>query len=174
MRSLTGLSAWLASVAIGAGAAHAHATIQPKEAAAGSYVQAAVTITHGCDGSPTAVVRVKLPEGIVSAKPQMKPGWNVEIKTRKLDQPQPGLHGKTISEVVDEIVWRGGPLPDNLYDTFGLLLKAPDRPGETLYFPVVQECEKGVHRWIEIPSGGPGKEEPREPAPAIRLKPKSS
>jgi hypothetical protein len=26
--------------------------------------------------------------------------------------------------------------------------------GNTLYFLVVQECEKGVHRWIEIPAAG--------------------
>ena len=82
MRPIAAVAALLANVALGAGAAHAHATIQPREAAAGSYVQAAVTITHGCDGSATAVVRVKLPEGIVSAKPQMKPGWTIEIKTR--------------------------------------------------------------------------------------------
>ena len=78
-----GIAALLASVALGAGAAHAHATIQPREAAAGSYVQAAVTITHGCDGSATAVVRVKLPEGMISAKPQMKPGWTIEIRDPK-------------------------------------------------------------------------------------------
>ena len=44
-----------------------------------------------------------------------------------------------------------------------------------LYFPVVQECEKGVHRWIEIPTGkhaeghGAGS---AEPAAALRLLPK--
>ena len=52
------------------------------------------------------------------------------------------------------MAWRGGSLPDNLYDTFGLLMKLPDAAGKTLYFPVVQECEKGVHRWIEIPAAG--------------------
>jgi hypothetical protein len=29
----------------------------------------------------------------------------------------------------------------------------PDAPGQTLYFPVIQECQQGVHRWIEIPTG---------------------
>lgn len=174
MRIVTGVSALLAGVAFGAGAAQAHATIQPKEAVAGSYFQAAVNITHGCDGHATLVVRVKLPEGVLSVKPQAKPGWSVEIKTRRLDQPLPGLHGKSIAETVDEVAWRGGPLPDNLYDSFGLLMKLPDRPGQTLYFPVVQECEQGAHRWIEIPGAGQGKDELREPAPAVLLKPKGS
>jgi uncharacterized protein YcnI len=72
------------------------------------------------------------------------------------------------------VAWRGGPLPDDLYDTFGLLMKLPDAPGKALYFPVVQECEKGVHRWIEIPAAGQNRDDLHEPAPQVRLKPKGS
>ena len=28
------------------------------------------------------------------------------------------------------------------------------KPNSMLYFPVVQECEQGVSRWIEIPAQG--------------------
>jgi uncharacterized protein YcnI len=28
------------------------------------------------------------------------------------------------------------------------------KPDSTLYFPVVQECERGVNRWIDIPKEG--------------------
>jgi uncharacterized protein YcnI len=166
---------WLvaAGVLCGVGAASAHVTIQPNEAVAGNYFQTALTVAHGCDGSATVAVRVKLPDGVLSVKPQAKPGWSVEIKTRKLDGKLPALHGKTISETVDEVSWRGGPLPDNLYDTFGLQMKLPDTPGKPLYFPVVQECEKGVHRWIEIPAEGQNRDDLREPAPVLRLKPKA-
>jgi uncharacterized protein YcnI len=52
-------------------------------------------------------------------------------------------------------------------------MKLPDRPGATLYFPVVQECREGVHRWIEIPAKGKRAEDLEEPAPALRLTPKS-
>jgi len=45
-------------------------------------------------------------------------------------------------------------------------------PGKTIYFPVVQECEKVVHRWIEIPTGGHSHDEASEPAPGLRLLPK--
>jgi uncharacterized protein YcnI len=41
-----------------------------------------------------------------------------------------------------------------------------------LYFPVVQECEKGVHRWIEIPAAGKSSGDYPEPAPALKLQPK--
>jgi uncharacterized protein YcnI len=37
---------------------------------------------------------------------------------------------------------------------------------------VVQECEKGVHRWIEIPAAGKPASEYPEPAPALKLLPK--
>jgi uncharacterized protein YcnI len=37
---------------------------------------------------------------------------------------------------------------------------------------VVQECEKGVHRWIEIPAAGKSSSDYPEPAPALKLLPK--
>jgi periplasmic copper chaperone A len=168
-----GLLVALASLTLGAGAASAHVTVQPNEAVAGSYFQMVFVVPHGCDGSATVALRVKVPDGVLSVKPQMKPGWTVEIKKKALDQPQTVAHGKTVSETVDEVSWRGGPLPDNLYDSFGLMMKLPDTPGQPLYFPVVQECEQGVHRWIEIPASGQNRDELREPAPVVRLKPKT-
>jgi len=162
-----------AMAAAAASTASAHVTMLPNEATADSYFQTAFTASHGCDGKATVAIRVKVPDGVLAAKPQMKPGWTVEVKTRKLATPQPGLHGGTITDVVDEVSWRGGPLPDNLYDTFGLTMKLPNTPNAALYFPVVQECEQGVHRWIEIPAAGQKRDELREPAPMLRLKPKS-
>ncbi|MCG6206912.1 YcnI family protein [Rhodopseudomonas sp. HC1] len=169
--------AWSAAAcvaaALGATPSLAHVSLQPSEAVAGNYFQTALSVPHGCDGAATVAVRVKIPDGVLSVKPQMKPGWTVEIKTRKIEGEQPKMHGKTISETVDEVSWRGGPLPDNLYDTFGLVMKLPDAAGKTLYFPVVQECEKGVHRWIELPAAKQAADALKEPAPGLRLKPKA-
>ena len=103
----------------------------------------------------------------------MKPGWTVTIKTRKLDPPLKAEHGRTISETVDEVEWRGGPLPDNLYDTFGMVMKLPDTPGQTLYFPTIQECPQATRRWIEIPAAGQRWNDLREPAPFVKLTPKA-
>jgi uncharacterized protein YcnI len=85
--------------------ASAHVTAAPNEATAGSFFQTAFTVPHGCSGSPTIAVRVKIPEGILLVKPQMKPGWEIEIKNRKLDKPIEAGHG-TITETVDEVAWR--------------------------------------------------------------------
>ena len=46
-------------------------------------------------------------------------------------------------------------------------MKLPDKPGETIYFPVVQTCESGEVAWIEIPEEGA--DEPEHPAPGITL-----
>ncbi len=169
---LLGAMAWAAAV-VSAAPALAHVSLQPSEAVAGNYFQTSLSVPHGCDGAATVAVRVKIPDGVLSVKPQLKPGWAVEIKTRKIEGEQPKLHGKAITETVDEVAWRGGPLPDNLYDTFGLVMKLPDAAGKTLYFPVVQECEKGVHRWIELPAAGRAADALKEPAPGLRLKPKA-
>jgi uncharacterized protein YcnI len=76
---------------------------------------------------------------------------------------------------VTEVDWSGGKLPDAYYDEFVLTGYIGDetQAGQTMYFPVVQECEKGVNRWIEIPVGeGSHADDHGEPAAALKLLPK--
>jgi periplasmic copper chaperone A len=155
---------------VAARAADAHVTANPDEGVAGRYAQTSFRVSHGCSGTPTIAVRVKIPESVIQVRPQVKPGWDVEIKKRTLPQPIDVGHGVRIVETVDEVVWRGGPLPDAYYDEFGLVMKLPDVAGQTLWFPVVQECQKGVHRWIEIPAAGQKWDDLREPAPYMNLR----
>jgi len=161
-----------ALLAIAAPHAAAHTVIDPRDAPADSYFKAQFRVTHGCKGSPTVRVRIRVPEGVLSVKPQPKPGWQVEMTRVKLAQPVDNGHGGKITEVAGEVVWSGGRLLDEHFDEFGLTMRLPDRPGATLYFPVVQECEQGVHRWIEIPEPGKPARDLREPAPALRLTPR--
>jgi len=151
------------------GNAAAHITANPNEASANSWFRTALRVSHGCEGSPTIAVQVKLPGGVISVRPQMKPGWTIEIKMRELEQPIEGPHG-IVTEVVDEITWRGGPLPDAYFDEFGLSMKLPDEPGKILYFPTIQECENGVNRWTEIPAKGESWGDKDKPAPYVTLK----
>jgi uncharacterized protein YcnI len=171
MRVSSALAAAAASILVVAFAGHAsaHVTANPNEAPADSFFRTALRVPHGCEGSSTVAVRVKIPEGLTSVKPQMKPGWEITITMQKLDQPIDAGHGQMITETVDEVAWRGGPLPDVYFDEFGLSMKLPAAPGETLYFPTVQECEQGVHRWIEIPAAGQEWGDLDEPAPFLRL-----
>lgn len=150
-------------------AAHAHATLETKQAPTGSYYKAAIRIGHGCDGSATTTVRVRVPEGVVSVKPMPKTGWTLSTVEGPYATPFVS-HGKTIASGVVEVVWSGGKLPDAWYDEFIFQAKLPDQPaGTVLYFPIVQECEKGVHRWIEIPEPGRKADDYKEPAPSVTL-----
>ena len=73
------------------------------------------------------------------------------------------------------MAWSGGKLADDNYDEFVLstFLTGSLKPNTTLYFPVVQECEQGVSRWIEIPAGRPSRaHDSKSPAPGVKLMPK--
>jgi uncharacterized protein YcnI len=165
----------LASLAVGVLGASttcaAHVTIDPQQGPANGYFRAAFRVPHGCKGSPTVRLRVRVPDGVVSVKPQVKPGWTIGITRTKLAVPLDDGHGGKITEVVSEVSWSGGRLDDAHFDEFGLVMRLPDRPEATLHFPVVQECAEGVHRWIEIPEAGRSAADYREPAPALRLVP---
>lgn len=152
--------------------AGAHVTLERDQAPSGSYYKAVLQVPHGCKGSPTLVVRVRLPEGVINAKPQPKPGWTLKITRTRLAQPIDIGHGNVATERVSEIAWSGGPLPDDQFDEFRIVMKLPDRPDTMLYLPVVQECKDGVQRWIEIPEAGRPAGELKEPAPGLRLLPK--
>jgi uncharacterized protein YcnI len=164
----------LAAAALGAAtaSAQAHATLETRQAPADSYYKAVLKVPHGCEGSPTLVVKVSLPTGTSSVKPMPKPGWDLKIVRTRLAQPIRQSHGREITERVSEVHWSGGRLLDEHYDEFVIQVKLPDTPGETLYFPTVQECEKGVHRWIEIPAPGKARGDTKEPAPHVTLTPK--
>jgi uncharacterized protein YcnI len=151
--------------------AFGHVTFEGAEARADSYYKAVLRVPHGCDGSPTSRIRIQIPDGVIAVKPQPKPGWTLSTTIGKLAQPYKD-QDSTITEGVREVSWSGGRLADEHYDEFVMRVKLPNRPGEMLYFPIVQECEKGTHRWIEIPDPGKSVDDYKEPAPGIRLLPK--
>ena len=155
--------------------ANAHITLEGKQAAVGSYYKAVFAVPHGCAGSPTVKIRVQIPEGVIGVKPMPKAGWNLEtVKGKYAGEYQ--LHGSTLSEGVKEVAWSGGKLADDNHDEFIISTFLSDtlKPNSTLYFPVVQECEQGVSRWIDIPTEGPAghDHESKAPAPGVKLVPK--
>ena len=100
-----------------------------------------------------------------------KAGWQLSTTMGKLAQPYVS-EGKTITEGVTEVAWSGGKLLDAWYDEFMMQVQLPNTPGNDVYFPVVQDCEKGVNRWIEIPEAGKKADDYKQPAPRVSLIPK--
>ena len=148
-----------------ASVAQAHVTLETTQAAAGSYYKAVLRVGHGCDGADTTRVRVRIPDGVLSVKPQPKAGWTLDLTQGRYDQPQT-VHGAPVESGVREISWTG-VLPEAYYDefVFRAYLSEGIQPGQTVYFPVVQECGEAVSRWIDT-SGAP---DAAEPAPGVKI-----
>ena len=144
--------------------AQAHILLETPQAPVGGAYKATLQVGHGCQGSDTTRIRVRIPDGVLNVKPQPKAGWTLELTQGRYDKPQM-LHGTAVKQGVREISWTGD-LPDAGYDefTFHATLSSSLKPGQTLYFPVVQECKQGVSRWIDT-SGSPQ----AEPAPSLKL-----
>ncbi len=147
--------------------AFAHVTLETREAAVGSYYKAVLRVPHGCAGSPTVKLRVRIPDGVIAVKPQPKAGWTVE--TVKAEYAKPFvMHGAETKSGVKEIAWSGKLLDEHFDEfVFQAYLTHGLPAGQTLYFPVVQECEQGVERWIGTRGGNDSK-----PAPTLKLLPK--
>lgn len=137
-----------------AGPASAHIDPDPTEAQAGSSLTVGFTIEHGCEGSPTVQIDMRLPDGVTAAAPEPFEGWTASISP----DADTGL------EVVS---FADGVLPADAEGTFQITMTMPPTPDTTIYFPIVQRCEVGEIRWIGIPTA-PG-DELDEPAPAIGL-----
>ncbi len=149
------------------GTAGAHVSPQDPEGPSGGYFTTAFKVGHGCDGSPTTKVAIKMGDGVTSVKPQPVAGWTLTTTTRELDPPIDN-HGTQITETVDEVIWEGGPLPDDELQMFWISMKLPEgEPGTSVAFPVVQTCETGETAWIEPVVEG--EEEPEHPAPVVVL-----
>jgi uncharacterized protein YcnI len=153
IRRLVFASAIAAVAALGsAGPALAHIDPDPTDAQAGSRLTVGFTVEHGCEGSPTVQLDMRLPDGVTDALAEPLDDWTGSVEL---------VDGETI------VTFVGGPLPDDVEATFDVTMTLPPTPDTTIYFPFVQRCEVGEIRWIGIPAE-PG-DELDEPAPAMTL-----
>lgn len=158
------------AIASAASAAQAHVVLERGEASPGSSYKATLIVPHGCSGSATTRLTVTIPEGMIAVKPRPKPGWIIEMVSKPYGKTYDFMHGIKLSEGIREIIW-SGKLENDYFDEFAFsgFLAGSLKPGETLNFPVVQECERGVERWVEIPSAGQDHHSLKSPAPVLRL-----
>jgi uncharacterized protein YcnI len=172
MKKTLGLSLCATAVLAAASPALAHVDLVNDQASPGEFI-ATFQVPHGCDGAATTAIRVQIPAGVYDVKPMPKSGWKLAIQTGKYAVPFTD-GGQTISQGVTEVSWTGGNLPDSEYDqfTFYTVLADSLAKGSTVYFPVVQECEKGaVARWIQIPAAGKSEDDYPNPAPGLKIAP---
>jgi periplasmic copper chaperone A len=160
----------LTAALLAASPVSAHVFLEGKQAAVGAGFKAVFVVPHGCSGSPTVKLRVQIPEGVIATEAKPAAGWNVETIRGKYASEM-DYKGAKVSEGIKEVAWSGGKLPDKTRQEFMIetYLAGSLKPNTTLYFPVVQECEQGVSRWIEIPPDGGLSHEGKWPAPGVKL-----
>jgi uncharacterized protein YcnI len=147
----------------------AHVTFETAQTPPNSTFKGVLRVAHGCEGQPTLKLRVRIPEGVVAVKPMPKAGWKLETSKGAYVRAYK-VHGETVSEGVTDIVWTGS-LDDAFYDEFVFQARFTDayQPGATVYFPVVQECGKGVEEWVQVPAVGENPHSLQSPAPGVRI-----
>ncbi|MDR5699162.1 YcnI family copper-binding membrane protein [Agromyces aerolatus] len=165
-----------ATAALGAGAllalgaplaASAHVGVDPSSTAEGSYTVLSFSVPHGCGASPTTKLTFTMPEGVNRVTPTVNPNWTIEKVVEELPEPLQDSHGANLVDRDAQVVYTAvTPLPDGLRDVIELSLQLPaDTAGDTLVFPVLQECVEGSTDWNEVAEEGEA--EPASPAPSI-------
>ncbi|MDI6024893.1 YcnI family protein [Corticibacterium sp. UT-5YL-CI-8] len=153
--------------------ASAHITFEAKEVTAGGTQKFVLRVPHGCAGSPTNEVRIQIPAELSGVKPQPKPGWTLSIdhaEHEAVATPASTAAHAGHDTPVREIAWSGGSLQDAHYDEFVFRAKVDaTAAGKDLFIPIVQKCETGIERWIELP--GANGAEPQSPAPSVKVVP---
>lgn len=151
-------------------AALAHATLQTAEVQNDSTYRAVLKVPHGCDGKATNEVRIKLPEGFISAQPMPKAGWETEIIKGDYAKTYSN-HGKDVSSGAVEIRWKGGDLPDDFFDEFVVQGKVTGFDKDTtIYFPATQLCgADATVVWDQIPAEGQDPHSLKSPAPQVKV-----
>jgi len=143
------------ALSLGAPPAAAHVMFTTMGAVPGAAQEKTLILGHGCGADdPTVTLRLRMPPGVVDVTPKAAAGWKVETVTGPYDKAVI-YKGAELSEGVTEIVWSGrlDPHAKGAFSfAFGLADSAAT--GERLVFPAVQQCEKGVIRWIDPSDDG--------------------
>jgi uncharacterized protein YcnI len=148
------------------GDALAHVSLEGKTVQAGASFDATFRVGHGCAGSPTVKLKIRIPNGVVAVEPQAKERWSVTSASAALDHAA-ASGGQSFSDGVKVVTWSGLLLPHQV-GTFTLKARLADDAvaGQKVTFPVYQQCEKGEEQWIDAD------DEDGHPAPFLTIAPK--
>jgi len=108
----------------------AHVVVSPSTASGGSYQTFSVGVPSERDAT-TVGLRLVIPEGVESIRPNMKPGWKIDMKKTTVSD----------KELVTEIVWTGGQVPSGFRDDFIFSAKTPS--GGTVIWKAYQTYSNG-------------------------------
>jgi uncharacterized protein YcnI len=160
----------LGALALMAGPAFAHVSVDPPEASQGGSAVLTFKVPNETVDANTISVEVNFPTDhpIADVSVQPKTGWTYTVATKKLDTPITSDEGDEVTEAVSSITWTGGTIKPGEYDEFKISAGPLPDDADELLFPTIQTYDNGdVVRWIEkTPASG---EEPENPVPVLKL-----
>jgi uncharacterized protein YcnI len=160
----------LGLVALVAGPAAAHVTIDPGSARKGSITKFSFQVPNEKDNASTVALEVTFPADhpIASVSVLQKAGWTFAIEKQPLPKPIKSPFGGEVSEAVSKITWTGGQIPPGAFDLFTVNAAALPKNVNQLEFKASQTYSDGeVVQWIEPTVKGGA--EPEHPAPVLKL-----
>lgn len=134
---------------LGASNALAHVTVKPAEVGVGQRLNFTVSVPTEED-NPTVEVRLVIPQGLKSVRPNAKPGWNIEIKKAGESMKGPVLNtGQPAPdpETITEIIWSGGSIPAEMRDEFIFSAQAPTEETELIWLAYQTYSDGTVVAW---------------------------
>jgi uncharacterized protein YcnI len=161
------LAALTAAVALAApAAAAAHVTVDPAEAAPGSFSVMTVRVPNERDDKGTRRVELRLPDGVYFLSYKKVPGWRIRVTKERLEEPR-DLGEFSVDERFTRVTFTAGPrgiIRPGQFEEFPLSIRVPDgRRGDVLVFPAVQTYQGGERvRWT-------GAADADLPAPRVTL-----
>ena len=125
-------------------AASAHVTLEKSQTPIGAPYKAVLRVPHGCEGSATTALRIRVPDGMIAVKPMPKPGWKVETVIGKYQKSYDYFHGAKLSEGVVEISFTGAtfPTPITMNSSSPALLSAISNPGQPCTCPSCRNARR--------------------------------
>ena len=140
-------------LALFAGCAQAHVSLEQPGAEAGQPYRAILRVGHGCEGAATTRLALQIPPGFANARPLARPGWIAVLK------------GTQVS-------WNAGnaaaALPNGERGEFVLEGIAPRLPG-VLWLKVQQTCGQATQDWSQVPASGTSTAGLKFPAVALMV-----
>ncbi len=148
-------------------AALAHITVASGVGFANTTQEVTFGVGHGCAGLDTSAVRIEIPTGVMSVRPERSDFGAVSVET-------------DATGVVTAVVWQKPDAEllatDIAYYKLVIRMKLPNQPFTTLLFPTHQTCKApdgtvSVADWVASPSDPAVAAGSAEPAPQLVVVP---
>lgn len=148
-RLLAAISGALVVSVVSAEAAPAHISVDSAQPNPDGKTTLTLAFNHGCGTSPTTAISVDFPKDSEVTPTTAPTGWESSLST---------------TEETTKVSWTGPAIPSEKKAEFVVTARLSGTPGQTAWFPAVQNCENNQHYdWVETTANA------KEPAPSVVL-----